>query len=626
MELSNKVLVNNTKEKEVISFPIGNIDISWMTKTQKKIFEVLKNEENRNKKYNEICELAGYKGTTAWYKAIKDERFSDLLESMGVNVRLKNEHYSPHNEVEYIKNPKEREEYLKNDVWDMRRIFEEYPRHIRPSRFIVNFNKIENKSIRNIIKRYFINMLNNWEPVTFVFYINIISPFFITMHELFPNINSFDKLNREIHIEPILKRTNWSNTYKREGLKAIRYMFDYMYYNKWDNAPPIGLLNKYDVPKREETLPRPIPPNIKIQLDDYIENIIIPLLEDKQPTPIIEPQYWDLLIVIRNTGRRFEDICHLIAEHKDKSKECLQYDLDGDPMLYLDHRIAKIKNDLRIPLAHLKDSKGNNMVEKAILRQMERIKELAPTPDGYKYLFREIKMDNRGSRKGKVVLDKNGVPVIDIINYDMFNTNVVLPSISKGIPLKNIDGSIYQISAHQFRHTVATEMIDAGVDIYAVKEFLGHETVAMTEKYIKVYQERLKKEFKEKLSKSDATDIKANLSEQEDLYDNKWVKNKIIGVFELGDGCCEHPYKMASCPHMACKTCVKKKIYPRHLQAVKDTIESETIHKDNALRMGLNEKAEEFDKIVKFYTVALEIINKGETFEASKHFYVKGVQ
>ncbi|MDV4151763.1 hypothetical protein R0131_13120 [Clostridium sp. AL.422] len=48
----------------------------------------------------------------------------------------------------------------------------------------------------------------------------------------------------------------------------------------------------------------------------------------------------DLIIVIRYTGRRFEDICHLIAEHKNKINECVQDDLDGDPMIYLDHRIA----------------------------------------------------------------------------------------------------------------------------------------------------------------------------------------------------------------------------------------------------------------------------------------------
>ena len=626
MESASKVLIDNIISNEVVNFPIDNINTSWMTKAQKKFFEILKKDENKDKKYNEICELAGFKSFGPWYKAIKDERFTDLLESIGVAVRLINNHYPPHNEVEYIKNPKEREEYLKNDVWDMRMLFEEYPRHNTPYKFVANFTKISNIYIRDEVKRYCINMLSNWQPVTFHRVIKDMSPFFNSMYELFPHLNSLKELQRKLHIEPILRNMKCSKKYKRISLTTTKTMFDYMYYNKWDNAPSIRLLNKYDSPKIEETIPRPIPPNIKIQLDDYIESTVIPLLEDNQPTPIIEPQYWDLLIVIRNTGRRFEDICHLIAEHKDKSKECLQYDLDGDPMIYLDHRIAKIPKDLRIPLAHLKDSKGKNMVEKAILRQIERVKELAPAPDGYKYLFREIKMDNRGLGRGKVVLDNNGSPIVESVKYDMFNDNIVLPNVCNQIPLKNIDGSVYKISAHQFRHTVATEMIDAGVDIYAVKEFLGHSSVAMTEKYIKVYQQRLKKEFKEKLSQSDATDIKNNLSEQEELYDNKWVKNKIIGVFELGDGCCEHPYKMPSCPHMACKTCFKKKIYPRHLQAVNDTMESETIHRDNALKMGLNEKAEEFDKIVRFYTVALEIINKGETFEASKHFYVKGVQ
>lgn len=626
MELASKVLINNPKPKEVINFPIDNIDTSWMTTTQKKFFEILKNEGNKNKKHNEICKLAGYKNIGSWHKAVKVEKFADLLESMGVTVRLKNKNYPFHNEIEYIKNPKEREEYLKNDVWDMRMFYEEYPRHKKPAEYIIKFERIPNIYIRKEVKRYFINMLSNWKATNFKFNLDVYVHFFNSMYELFPNLNSLNKLQRKIHIEPILINMKCSKKQKRKSIMQIKAMFDFMYYNKWDNTPSFGLLNKFDSPKVEETVPRPIPPNIKIQLDDYIENTIIPLLEDGESTPIIEPPYWDLLIVIRNTGRRFEDICHLIAEHKDKSIECLQYDLDGDPMLYLDHRIAKIQKDLRIPLAHLKNSKGKNIVEGAILRQIERIKKLAPAPDGYNYLFREVKKDNRGLGTGRCVLDNNGVHVVDSIKHDMFSDNVILPNICNQIPLKNIDGSVYKITAHQFRHTLATEMIDAGVDIYAVKEFLGHSSVAMTEKYIKVYQQRLKKEFKEKLGKSDATDIKNNLAEQEDLYDNKWVKNKIIGVFELGDGCCEHPYKMPSCPHMACKTCVKKKIYPRHLQAVKDTIESETIHKDNALRMGLNEKAEEFDKIVRFYTVALEIINKGETFEASKHFYVKGVQ
>ena len=606
------------KIENTILFPIEKIDISWMTAAQKKFYEVLSKDENKGLKYNDISKLAGYKSSGPWYKAIKDERFVKILELIGVQAKLQNDHYPSNDEVEYIKDPKEREEYLKNDIWDMRKLFQEYPRHGNPHLFVVDFGYIRNPHIRLQIKRYYKNMLSIWSPRTFLNHLKDYRYFFDAMYELFPTLNSLSELKREVHIEPILSSLTTSKKQKKRTLNGIKAMFEYMYYHKRKDAPTIGLINKHDTPKVEKPLPRPIPPEIKIQLDSYLESTIIPLLESGNPTPIIEPQYWDLIIVIRYTGRRFEDIAHLIAEHKDKSMVCLQYDLEGDPQLYLDHRIAKIPKDLRIPIGHLKDSSGRNMVERAILRQKERVKELSPTPDGFYYLFREPKLDSRG-RRPKFILDSEGNNIIEAISYDTFNTNIILPKISEQIPLKNLDGTLYKISAHQFRHTVATEMIDAGVDIYAVKEFLGHSSVAMTEKYIKVYQQKLKKEFKEKLSHSDATLIKENLTEEEALYDNTWVKNKIFAVFEQGDGCCEHPYKMPACPHMSCKTCIKKKIYPRHLQSVKDTIESFTIHRDNALKMGLIEKAEEFDKVVKFHTIALEIINRGEVFEASKH-------
>ena len=77
-------------------------------------------------------------------------------------------------------------------------------------------------------------------------------------------------------------------------------------------------------------------------------------------------------------------MAHLIADDID----CLKYDLDGDPQLYLDHRISKIKKDLVVPLAHLKDTEGRNIVERAILRQKERVIGLPTTSDKKKYLFR----------------------------------------------------------------------------------------------------------------------------------------------------------------------------------------------------------------------------------------------
>ncbi|MGR6004673.1 tyrosine-type recombinase/integrase [Bacillus cereus] len=621
-EATNSSKANNSKSlgtKATFSpFPITAIDTSWMTKTQKKFFEVLQQSENQDKKYDVLSKLAGFKSSGPWYTAIKDEKFAELLENMGVQVKHYEDDYPPHHEVEYIKNPKEREEYLKEDVWDVRRLFKNYPKHLSPVQFIVKLTKLENIHLRPTVKRYFVNMLGTWEAKTFKENILCLSDFFSILHDKFPNIKSFKELNRQEHIEKILPDIySLSNCKSIRAIITTRSMFRYMYENKWSDGPKTdALLISYDTPKTVETLPRPIPPHIKIKLDDYLENIVIPLLEDSEETPIVSPTYWDLIIILRYTGRRFEDIAHLIADGSDI--DCLKYDLDGDPQLFLDHRIAKIKKDLVVPLAHLKDSKGRNIVERAILRQKERVKDLPPTSDKQKYLFREV-----------ITFVQEKTLITESVSYATIYHHV-LSKICNQIPLSDIgaqSGDIYKIASHQFRHTVATEMIDAGVDIYAVKNFLGHSSVNMTEKYIKVYQQRLKKEFKDKLLKSDATAIKDNLPEQEETFgDNKWVKNKIIAIFDQGDGCCEHPYKMPSCPHqVACKTCIKKKILPRHKNAVIDTIDAFTTHLNQAKQIGLNEKIEEFDKVVQFYQTALEIIEKGETFDASKHFYTGGV-
>ncbi|MED1285833.1 site-specific integrase [Bacillus mycoides] len=621
-EVANSSKANNSKslgtKASVSSFPVAAIDTSWMTKAQKKFFKVLQKPENQDKKYDELPTLAGYKSPSPWYKAIRDERFVELLENLGVHVRHKEDDYPAHHQAEYIKNHKEREEYLKQDIWDMRRLFKNYPKHVASVKYIVKFTGIENTHIRKIIKRYFLNMLGTWEPRTFRSNLEYIMPFFSTLNSYYPNIQSFKELDRQEHIEKVLPEIySLSNFKSRRVIFSIRSMFQYIYANKWSDGPKTdALLISYDTPKNEEVLPRPIPPHIKIKLDDYLENTIIRLLEDGMDTPIISPTYWDLIIILRYTGRRFEDMAHLIADGSDI--DCLKYDLDGDPQLYLDHRIAKVKKDLVVPLAHLIDTEGRNMVERAILRQKERVKGLPLTSDRKKYLFREI-----------VAYDEQDNPITETVNYSKF-TDRTLTKICKQIPLSDIgaeSGDIYKITSHQFRHTVATEMIDAGVDIYAVKNYLGHSSVIMTEKYIKVYQQRLKKEFKEKLLNSDATVIKDKLPEQEEIFgDNKWVKNKIIAIFDQGDGCCEHPYKMPSCPHqVACKTCIKKKILPRHKNAVVDTIDAFTTHLNQAKQIGLAEKIEEFDKVVQFYQTALEIIEKGDTFDAAKHFYTGGV-
>jgi len=45
---------------------------------------------------------------------------------------------------------------------------------------------------------------------------------------------------------------------------------------------------------------------------------------------------------------------------------------------------------------------------------------------------------------------------------------------------------------HDLRHTFATRLVQNGIDIYVVKELLGHKTITMTMRYAHHYPESLR--------------------------------------------------------------------------------------------------------------------------------------
>ena len=83
--------------------------------------------------------------------------------------------------------------------------------------------------------------------------------------------------------------------------------------------------------------------------------------------------------------------------------------------------------------------------------------------------------------------DRNRLPVIKDQNILFLNrrgsrlTRAMIFTIIKDLAAKA--GIVKNISPHTFRHSFATHMIEAGADLRAVQEMLGHESILTTEIY-----------------------------------------------------------------------------------------------------------------------------------------------
>ncbi len=61
--------------------------------------------------------------------------------------------------------------------------------------------------------------------------------------------------------------------------------------------------------------------------------------------------------------------------------------------------------------------------------------------------------------------------------------------------LGEVDGITGRKSPHVLRHTLATELLDEGTDLYSIKELLGHSSLAATQVYTHNTVEKLKKVY-----------------------------------------------------------------------------------------------------------------------------------
>ena len=112
-------------------------------------------------------------------------------------------------------------------------------------------------------------------------------------------------------------------------------------------------------------------------------------------------------------------------------------------------------------------------VEAAILAQQELVKDI-PDVYGKRYLFR--------------IAD-------GLYSYTRFWAH--LNYLARDVPILGPSGQVFHFRPHEFRHTVGTDMINNGMGLADVMTYLDHQSAEMTRNYTQIYDETLRRTFKE---------------------------------------------------------------------------------------------------------------------------------
>lgn len=317
-----------------------------------------------------------------------------------------------------------------------------------------------------------------------------------------------------------LKKKGYGVVTRRTTIVHIRTFHQIILQEDWLPWPIKPLIYSTDIPKGIISYPRYIPEVVIVQLKKSLYDL--------------EPYLQRLVTILHETGRRISEVCSLVFD-------CLEQDDQKD--WYLRVSEIKFKKIRLIPVS--------NQCVKAIKEQQ---KSLEAKQGKQKYLF--------PARKQSKSL---------YISARHFNT--AINKLAQKHEIKDLNGKIWRFSAHQFRHTLATSMINNGVPQVMVQNYLGHTSPEMTARYAHIHNETLKKAFKGYQNK--LINIHGKIKPSGNVLDGQWLKKNIMRQ-ALPNGLCSLPLIQSACPHAnACLSCThfctSKDFLPQHRDHLKQT-------------------------------------------------------
>lgn len=411
-------------------------------------------------------------------------------------------------------------------------------------KFKFDFSYIESDSIKDVAKAYVWRNYKEGNKTVSWLYREVIANFkkvneFLELY----NITNLNQLtNKEIgnllsHLNTLINpKTNkhYSTSMKRNCLNTIKNIIRWGQLYMPNEVPKIEIFtgNEYIGVNRKLKIDF-IPDKVLEQINKALKN---------EENPYIKYG----IIILQSTGMRIGDMLKLTT---DSVKPHL---ISGYTLTWYDHKNRKERQPMPIP----------NECVIAVEKLIEHTKELRKQADDSikDYLF--IHRVSKGKNAGEIMLLNN------VRINEWFNTFI------KNNDIKDTNGEYYNLTSHQFRRTLATDMLSKGTDLKAIQEVLGHSSANTTKQHYADIKDKERAEvFKNigiigNINKVDETVI-------EDKNDLIWFKeNKDKGA-RMEDGYCTKPCSDGKiCDRLLkrqkCYTCSRYITTPEYLQAHKN--------------------------------------------------------
>ena len=334
------------------------------------------------------------------------------------------------------------------------------------------------------------------------------------LHHHHPEVNAASGISRDVleHYVSWLSAApelsgNTTNTY----LVVLRSFLQACHRHDWmPGLSGHAALYLDELPPRPRPLPRFIPEFVMTQLEDR-DNLA--LLPDETTR--------HLLILIQETGLRANDAC--LLEYNP-----VIVDSAGWPCLkYFNHKMTA---EQLVPLSQ--------RASDAVRAQQHHLDSRWPA--GCPKLFPSPHSNPDGAQA-----------------FSYATLRQRLAAWQQQIGLHDETGQPVTVTAHQYRHTLGTRLINAGVPQHVVQKMLGHASPQMTARYATIHDATVRAAFDDyQQRRVDIHGDRLPFDPHGPSAEAEWIKHNLARVqASLPNGYCGRPPQQ-DCPHPnACLTC-----------------------------------------------------------------------